>query len=49
MGTNYFITFLQNVDVANLYQFSSKPTINITFSFTNNHAPHQQFVKFFVK
>ena len=31
------------------YWFSSKSTINITFSFTNNHSPHQQFVKFFVK
>ena len=29
-------------------QFSSKPTINITFSFTNNHSLHQQFVKKFV-
>ena len=31
------------------YWFSSRPTINITFLFTNNHSPHQQFVKFFVK
>ena len=31
------------------YWFSSKLTINITFSFTNNHSPHQQFVKFFEK
>ena len=23
------------------YRFSSKSTINITFSFTNNHSPHQ--------
>ena len=29
--------------------FSSEPTINITFSFTNNYLPHQQFVKNFVK
>ena len=27
------------------YWFSSKSTINITFSFTNNYSPHQQFVK----
>ena len=25
------------------------PTINITFSFINNHSPHQQFVKFIIK
>ena len=31
------------------YWFSSRPTINITFSFTNNHSSHQQFVKKFVK
>ena len=31
------------------YWFSSKLTINITFSFTNNHSPHQRFVIFFVK
>ena len=31
------------------YWFSSKPNINITFSFTNDHSPHQQFVKNFVK
>ena len=31
------------------YWFSSRPTINITFSFTNNHSPYQQFVKFYVK
>ena len=29
--------------------FSSRPTINITFSFTSNHSPYQQFIKFFVK
>ena len=27
------------------YWFSSSPTINITFSFTNNHLSYQQFVK----
>ena len=27
----------------------SKPTINITFSFTNNQSSHQQFVIFFCK
>ena len=31
------------------YWFSFRPTINITFSFINNHSPHQQFVKLFVK
>ena len=40
---NYFTTFLQTADVGNLL------TINITFLFTNNHSPHQQFVKIFVK
>ena len=30
-ATNYFIIFLQNVDVANFYWFSSRPTINISF------------------
>ena len=28
------------------YWFSSKPNINITFSFATNHSPHQQFVNF---
>ena len=31
------------------YWFSHKPIINITFSFTNIHLQHQQFVKFFVE
>ena len=31
------------------YWFSFKSIINIIFSFTNNHSPHKQFVKFFVK
>ena len=31
------------------YWFSFRLTINITFSFINNHLPHQQFVKNFVK
>ena len=31
------------------YYFSSKPTINITFLFINNHSSHQQFIKKFVK
>ena len=31
------------------YWFSFRPTINITFSFINNHSPHQQFIKNFVK
>ena len=30
------------------YWFSSRFTINIIFSFTNNHLPQQQFVKWFV-
>ena len=46
---NYFIIFLQNVDVSTSYWFLSKLIINITFSFTNNHSPHQKFVKNFVK
>ena len=33
----------------NSYWFLSRPTVNITFSFTNNHFPPQQSVKFFVK
>ena len=32
-----------------VYRFSSRPTINFTFSFTNNHSQHQQFVKSFGK
>ena len=47
--TNYFTTFLQNANVVILLLVSSRPIINITFSFTNNHSPHQQFVNFFVK
>ena len=31
------------------YWFSFRHTINITFWFTNNYSPHQQFVNFFVK
>ena len=31
------------------YWFSSRLTISITFAFTNNHSPHQRFVKIFVK
>ena len=31
------------------YWFISRPIINIIFSFTINHSPYQQFVKFFVK
>ena len=31
------------------YLFLSRLTINITFLFINNHSPHQQFVKYFVK
>ena len=31
------------------YWFLSRLTINITFSFTNNHLQYQQFVNFFVK
>ena len=46
--TNYFTIFLQTIDMANFLWFSSKPTINSTFSFTNNYLPHQQFEKFFV-
>ena len=47
--TNYFTIFLQTIDMANFLWFSSKPTINITFSFTNNHPSHQRFVKIFEK
>ena len=31
------------------YWFSFRVTINIIFSLTNNHSPHQHFVKNFVK
>ena len=31
------------------YWFSFRPTINITFSFSNNYLAHQQFVNSFVK
>ena len=31
------------------YLFSSRPTNNITFLFTNNHSSYQQFMKVFVK
>ena len=31
------------------YWFLFRPTININFSFTNNHSSHQQFVKLFIK
>ena len=31
------------------YWFWSRPTINITFLFTNNYLSHQQFVQIFVK
>jgi len=31
------------------YWFSFKLTINITFSFTNNHSSYKQFVKILVK
>ena len=47
--TNYFTTFLQNVDLSSSYWFSSRITINITFLFTNNHSTHQHFVNIFVK
>ena len=30
------------------YWFSFRSTINITFSFTNNHSTHQ-FINFFIK
>ena len=30
------------------YRFSFGPTDNITFLFTNNHSPYQQFIKMFV-
>ena len=43
--TNYFITFLQIVIGPISYLFSSGPTNNISFLFTNNHFSHQQFVK----
>ena len=45
-ATNYFTTFLQNVDMTNLFiDFHLSPPINIIFSFTNNHSPYQPFVK----
>ena len=49
IGTNYFTTFLQNIDMANLLLVFIRPIINIIFSFINNHSPYQQFVKYFVK
>ena len=49
IAINYFTIFLQNVNVSTSYWFLSKPIINITFSFTNNYSPHQQFVKNFVR
>ena len=47
--TNCFIYFYKHLMYPTSYWFSSKLTINIIFSFTNNHSPHQQFVKFFEK
>ena len=47
IAKNYFTIFLQAVDIANSLLVFIK--INITFSFINNHLPHQQFVNFFVK
>ena len=42
---NYFIIFLQIIVMANFLLVSYKSTTNMTFSFTNNHSPNQQFVK----
>ena len=44
--TNYFIIFLQIVNVVKFYQFFRK-TINITFLFINNYTPYQKFIKYF--
>ena len=38
--TNYFITFLHIIDVANYYLFSFESTTNILFLLTNNHSQH---------
>ena len=40
MATNFSITFLQTVKVANSYWFA-----HLHFLLTNNHSSHQQFVK----
>ena len=45
--TNYFIIFLQIIDVTNFNLFSSGPITNITFLFTINYSPNQRFLKMF--
>lgn len=47
--TNYFIEFLQAVNVANSYELSFESTTYITFLFTNNYLPYQYFIKKNVK
>ena len=39
--TNYITTFLQIIIVANFLLVLIWVTNNISFLFTNNHAPHQ--------
>ena len=39
--TNYFKYFYKMLMWSTSYWFSSKSIINIIFSFTNNHSPHQ--------
>ena len=48
-NTNYLQHFYKMLMWPTSYWFSSRPIINITFSFTNNHSPYQQFVNFFCK
>ena len=38
---NYFTIFLQIVDITDFLLIFILTTINITFSFTNNHLSHQ--------
>ena len=45
---NYFITFLQIFVKVNYYSFSFTLTSNTTFSLTNNHLLHQQFVNLYL-
>lgn len=47
--TNYFIEFLQAVNVANSYELSFESTTYITFLFTNNYLPYQYFIKKMLK
>lgn len=39
-NTDYYVTFLQTVDIANYYWFLSEPTTNITYLLTSNYLSH---------